>query len=117
MPFLVGFKPDRRTEISKEHGQQRSSLAGYTVKGVLTEMRILRETIFEVLEREGGPLPDESGYIILDSIEKGIITTGAEFARLQIAEMSLDLDESNSTIEKLEAEKKLGTLICFNTNS
>jgi len=121
---LVGFSTDERKDISKEHGQQRAALGDYTLKQVLAEMRILRETMFEILEKVGGPLNQRDRDIILDSIERGIVITGAEFMKIQINEkdqelaektevvkqVESDLYESLTTIEKLESEQRLRDL-------
>jgi signal transduction histidine kinase len=107
---LVGFSSDARNEISTEHAQQRASLSGYTLKQVLSEMRVLRETIFEILEKDGTELAHRERDIILDSIEKGIITTGTEFVKLQMEEKAQELKETKEIVDQLESEQRLRDL-------
>lgn len=99
----VGFSTDGRKELAKEHALQRSTLEGYTIGQVLTEMRILRETIFEVLE-EDGPLPTRERDIIIQSVEKGIVSAGSEFMRLHIEEKNQQLASSNEVVKQIETE-------------
>jgi signal transduction histidine kinase len=108
---LVGFQSDDRKNISKEHGSQRATLAGYTLKQVMSEMRILREVIFAVMEEDGSSvLPPRDRDIILDSIEKGLVTAGSEFMKLRIEEKENLIHQSQDVIEKLESEQKFRDL-------
>lgn len=64
--------PDRiATDTSREHGQQRASLAGYSIAQIVDEYRLLRQTIFEVLDAKGCGDRDVRD-LVLDSIDAAV---------------------------------------------
>ncbi len=111
-------------EVAKEHGEQRASLSGYSLRQVLSELKVLRETIFEILEKDHPILEKRDRDIILNCISSSNIGTGAEFMRIHIEEknqviteikeavkqVELELDDSLTTIERLESEQRLRDL-------
>jgi PAS domain S-box-containing protein len=76
---------DKVDSTAEEHGLQRASMHSYSLEDVLTEFRLLRVALFEVLE-EDGPLSARERDIILDAIERGMTLAGTRFASLARAE-------------------------------
>lgn len=75
------FKPvsyDEVNEISKDHGEQRASLVGYSLIQILKEYQILREVIIGSLEDQA-PITNSERDIILTSIELGMAEAGQYF--------------------------------------
>jgi signal transduction histidine kinase len=69
-------------EICREHGQQRATLPSYSIEQVIREYGLLRETIFELLEREG-QLNQKERDVILSSISHGTCEAASEYVRIQ----------------------------------
>jgi PAS domain S-box-containing protein len=107
--------PDEElNDLSRDHGQQLSSLEEYSLHQMLREYQLLREVIFQVLEREGPVSPTERD-IILSAIEQGMTEAGACFMQLvQSRERALearvresDQIEARKAIEESEARFRL----------
>jgi signal transduction histidine kinase len=67
------------TSIGKQHGADRAGSKNYALTEVISEYHILREIIFQVLEKDG-PLDVVQRDIILDSIEQAVNDAAVEFS-------------------------------------
>lgn len=65
---------------AKEHGKQRSTFPQYTPEQIISEYRVLRRAIFEVL---GKNVTDKERDIIIDAIEISISEAASEFTDQQ----------------------------------
>ncbi len=75
----------KQNELSKKHGRQRAGLDDYTLEEVLEEYRIAREiTIFEMNKKIS--LSIESQCMVNRIIDRAIVESGTEFAKLKDAE-------------------------------
>jgi len=68
--------------IGKQHGADRAIGGNYELSEVIFEYHILREVIFQVLEKEGS-LSAIQRDIILDSIEQAVNDAAVEFSEIQ----------------------------------
>lgn len=86
--------------ISKEHGEQRSHLAGYTLEQIIHEYHLLRETIFEylVVERDVN-LTEKDRKIINSFIDQSIQSATAEFVRKANEEQKFIQSELEETVK------------------
>jgi signal transduction histidine kinase len=94
---------------SRAHGMSRANIPTYTLEQVIKEYRILRATIFMVLEKES-PLPLADRDILLESIDNGMTEAATEFALLRgfsDARLS-DARLSDAVTAKNVAVKELG---------
>ncbi len=66
-------------QVCRVHGEQRAALLRYTPDQVVTEYRILRETLFTLLE-EGGPIAVAERELIHRGIDLGIADAVSQFA-------------------------------------
>ena len=66
--------------VGKMHGVDRACNTRYTLGEVVDEYHILRQVIFEVLEKDG-PLETAARDILLDSIEQAVKNAVVEFTR------------------------------------
>ncbi|MFY0524252.1 RsbRD N-terminal domain-containing protein [Archangium gephyra] len=100
--------------LSRDHGQQRSSIETYSLHQMLREYQLLREVIFQVLEQDG-PVPPLERDIILSAIEQGMAEAGARFMQLvQSRERAIEAHsretaqlEARKAIEESEARFRL----------
>lgn len=67
-------------DVSAHHGVQRSTLEEYSLHEMLSEYRLLREAIFEVLE-VNEPLDNRARNLILESIEQGMVEAANVFVK------------------------------------
>ena len=93
--------------LSMNHGRQRAALHGYTLRQVLSEYRILRGVIVEVLEEKGGSMHRGDLEIIASSIEESLISAGSEFMLIGLEAKDTELSVSHNLVLKLEEERKL----------
>ena len=70
-----------RYETVREHEEQRSNLAQYSLKDIIEEYEVLQDVIFEVLQ-ESGDLPNEVRDQIFHSIVRGISGACVEYSRI-----------------------------------
>ncbi len=77
----VAAHDDAATRISRMHGADRASNRSYLLTEVIFEYHLLREVIFQVLEREG-PLEQSPRDIILDSVEQAVNDAAVEFSEV-----------------------------------
>jgi len=120
--LVTALAPERRrpvpdeelNDLSRDHGQQRSSLEKQSIHQMLREYQFLREVIFQVLEQEG-PIPPTERDIILSAIEQGMAEAGARFMQfVQSRERAIeahsretDQIEARQAIEESEARFRL----------
>jgi signal transduction histidine kinase len=69
------------TRIGKMHGAERASNRSYLLTEVIFEYSILRQVIFQVLEKDG-PLEIIQRDIILDSLEQAVNDAAVEFSEV-----------------------------------
>ena len=82
MDFKSVFIHDQEgIRIGKLHGADRASNRSYVLTEVIFEYHILRECIFNVLEKKR-PLPVEQRDIIYDSIEQAVNDAAVEFSEV-----------------------------------
>lgn len=82
MDFRSVFARDAEgSRIGRLHGADRASNRSYDLSEVIFEYHILRESIFEVLERKCA-LAKEQRDIILDSIEQAVNDAAVEFSEI-----------------------------------
>ncbi|NMO21893.1 PAS domain-containing protein [Pyxidicoccus fallax] len=79
--------PDGLDDLCREHGEHRSGLGGYSLQQLLREYQLLREVLFQVLEREG-PITHPERDRILAAIEQGMAEAGARFIQATRAPFS-----------------------------
>lgn len=75
-------------KISRHHGSQRAELASYTLENILSEYRLMRKTIFEVLEKDG-PIKSEERDALLDVLQVGAKTAAMQFLHDRTVRMPL----------------------------
>ena len=75
---LRGTEFDRQLHLSKVHGTERAGLPSYSLLDVVLEYRILRKTIFVVLE-EASPLEPRERDIVTDAVEAAMQDAAAEY--------------------------------------
>ncbi len=68
-----------RTELGAKHGTQRAVSQGYVLEEVILEFHLLRQVIFEVLERDAELKPGERD-VILDAIEQAVHDAAGGFS-------------------------------------
>lgn len=88
--------------LSREHARQRAELEGYTLDQNVREYRLLRKTIFEILEAEG-PIDTKERDLLHEALDYAIGEAGGEFMRQH-------LSKSTEHIRELEQEKGLREL-------
>lgn len=72
--------PDGRR--ARPHGEQRAALVEYSLTQVLTEYRLLRQVLFEVLEADDRPLPADARDVVLEFLEKSMTTAADRYDQL-----------------------------------
>jgi len=87
-----------RTE-GAEHGRQRSYLEGYTLNQVLTEFRLFKDAILEVLSKEV-TITKQTTEVICEITIQGVCDTANEFARTH-------LEREKISKHKLEEDRAL----------
>ncbi len=68
-----------RTELGAKHGTQRAENQGFVLEEVIREFHLLRQVIFDVLEREAELKPGERD-VILDAIEQAVHDAAGGFS-------------------------------------
>lgn len=93
--------------LSKEHGEQRFSIKGYTLEQMIHEYHLLRETIFEylVVERDVN-LSESDRKIINNFIDKGIQSAASEFVRKETEVQNKIKAELEETLARLKVTMK-----------
>jgi signal transduction histidine kinase len=73
--------PDEVTslEVCAEHGEQRSRLIGYTLADVIREYSLLRQILYEVLQRDE-PLDSREQLVVLNSIERAMSQAAEKYS-------------------------------------
>ncbi|MDZ4662536.1 MAG: HAMP domain-containing sensor histidine kinase [Pseudomonadota bacterium] len=69
------------TRIGKMHGTDRASNRSYILTEVIFEYSILRQVIFQILEKDG-PLNETQRNIIYDSLEQAVNDAAVEFSEI-----------------------------------
>ncbi|HZH76659.1 MAG TPA: ATP-binding protein [Archangium sp.] len=69
---------DALSDVSQEHGTQRSRFEGYSLQRLLREYQLLREVLFGVLEREA-PLTPRERDTLLSAIDQAMAEAGERF--------------------------------------
>jgi signal transduction histidine kinase len=69
-------------EAGREHGEQRANLSTYSLKQIMEEYIVLRDTMIEELERTS-PIPEKAREIIFHYIVHGMTEAAAEYSRIQ----------------------------------
>jgi PAS domain S-box-containing protein len=74
----------RRMEdaLAREHGRQRAQQESWSLGEVVAEYQLLRQTIFELLERDA-PLRREERDLVLDGIQAAVRNAVTEFDRIR----------------------------------
>lgn len=93
--------------ISREHGEQRFSIKGYTLEQMIHEYHLLRETIFEylIVERDVN-LTESDRKIINNFIDKSIQASAAEFVRKETEAQAKIKAELEETLARLKVTMK-----------
>lgn len=68
-------------KVAKEHGKERSTFPQYTLEQIISEYRLLRRSIFDVLKEQD--IDSQDRDTIIDAIEIGISEAASEFASQQ----------------------------------
>lgn len=84
----------RAGAIGKEHGSQRANLVDYTISQVLYEYRILRQVVFEVIEKDFS-ISTADRNTILDAVDEGLESAVTKFMQ----DRSSELQRSNRELE------------------
>lgn len=94
-------------ELSREHGEQRALLRGYTLDQIIHEYHLLRETIFEYLIVQRDVLLTENDRKIINTfIDDAIQSTAAEFMRKESEVQEKIRTELEEALEKLKVTVK-----------
>jgi signal transduction histidine kinase len=85
---VQGTEFNRKLHLSKVHGAERAKLPQYSLSEVILDYRILRKTVFNVLE-ESAPLHPRERDIVTDAIEAAMQDAAAEYmAHTQVLVMA-----------------------------
>ncbi|HYG78152.1 MAG TPA: HAMP domain-containing sensor histidine kinase [Planctomycetota bacterium] len=68
--------------FARNHGSVRAATVAYTLADMISEMHILREVVFDVVEEEA-PLSAEEKDIIFGAMEAAVMNAASEFASTQ----------------------------------
>jgi signal transduction histidine kinase len=90
--------------IAKEHGKDRANTPDYTLSQFLSEYRILRQVLFEILELDIGTLKPAARDSILDLFDKGIAVAGSEFVRNHTKGIQENLNIAHRNIAQTEID-------------
>lgn len=94
-------------EMSREHGEQRSLLKGYTLDQIIHEFHLLRETIFEYLiVQRNVNLSEDDRTIINSFIDNAIQSTAVEFMNIESEVQQKIRFELEEALEKLKVTVK-----------
>lgn len=91
-------------DVGEVHAEQRSKVGGYTLQQVQSEYAILRQVLFELLDRHFALAPLERN-IILDSIEEGRRAAVDEFTSIVRAHEKEAYQALKLSEEKLASER------------
>ncbi|WOD37440.1 HAMP domain-containing sensor histidine kinase [Nodosilinea sp. E11] len=69
----------KNTQIGRNHGHERAGYVDYTMSQLILEYHILRQVIFQILEKET-PLSPRARDIIIDSIEQAVNDAATQFS-------------------------------------
>lgn len=99
------------TAICETHGKERADLLQYTIPQVLHEYHILRNTVFEVLESESGPLAKADRNAILKSFDgaareaaDAFMDERTERERAKRRDVEVERDLTQQQLNSLEAD-------------
>jgi signal transduction histidine kinase len=70
--------------VALEHGSERARLTGYEARSVIVEYQLMRETIMDVLKRNGVHVSDQESQIISSAIDASIREAVTAFALAQV---------------------------------
>jgi len=90
-------------KIAISHGTQRAQLERYTLDQVISEYRILRNILFEVLE-ENSPLELREREIISDAIFLSTRNASAEFSRIRAFKQEQAHHDLNQEVQRTSVE-------------
>lgn len=93
-------------EVADLHGEKRAALESYSLDQILIEHRILRQVIFEVLEKTL-VLARTERNIILDSIEDGMSHSATRFTELELLKETSARTRAEEVQSELRQEKEL----------
>lgn len=94
-------------ELSREHGEQRFLLKGYTLDQIIHEFHLLRETIFEYLiVQRNVNLSEDDRTIINSFIDNAIQSTAVEFMNIESEVQQKIRFELEEALEKLKVTVK-----------
>lgn len=97
-------KEEEKTKAAKEHGEERADSANYTIDQLIFEYQILRQVIFDELEKEIRLTPIEV-EIILCSIEQAVNDAATKFSEMLIKKNE-DFNQVNKLSEQRSKELK-----------
>lgn len=94
-------------ELSREHGEQRSLLKGYTLDQIIHEYHLLRDTIFEnlIVQRDVN-LTENDRKIINTFIDNAIQAAAVEFIKKETETQNKIRAELEVALEKLKVTVK-----------
>jgi light-regulated signal transduction histidine kinase (bacteriophytochrome) len=97
-PANADFNFSKAAEIGKKHGEQRAGIVDYTLSQILREFRVLRQTVFTVLDEEKIHAP-EVRNTILNVIDESLQKAVEQFTVIR----SRELEQSNKDLEHFAA--------------
>lgn len=107
--FETGKIIDESKTLSKEHGEQRSNLKGYTLNEIIYEYHLLRESIFNHLTIDCAQSENFSNNdlkIINNFIDQAIQSAASEFVNRQTEEQEEIKNRLEVTLEKYKETVK-----------
>lgn len=93
-------------QTCRHHGEQRARLGQYQLGDVIGEYRLLRQILFEELEKDG-PLSVNERNQLLEAIDNGISQAAIAFTEIQGHQKDHAFRESRDLVGKLQSEKGL----------
>lgn len=96
-------------QLADQHGRQRAQLPGYVLEHVVTEYQLLRDVLFEELERDE-PCGSAARNLLLFAFDLGIRRAAGDFVRSRMVETQRAqqaLAEANAGLETRVLERTL----------
>jgi signal transduction histidine kinase len=92
-------------QVAQDHGEQRATVADFSLESVIKEYGLLRKTAFEILE-EKDKLPIADRNLILDVFENAVTQSTIEFIRIQCERLAAEQAKLESLKREAEGREK-----------
>lgn len=99
--------PNELIDVCREHGAQRAGVEAYTLDQVITEHRLLRETILDVFDKQTCSLNKSELSKLLEAIDYAIVQSASEFAAKLGFEKARRVNELETEVNHLKSERVL----------